>query len=161
MGKNVIVRIAFSMIALMAIFILNQMQGDWLFKQSLKIVPKLQFGASDVEIKWWNFFTYAAFYGGLAPPMVPYISIRERPRTFYYWFVVIMISSMKAIIKLNLHQGRPFWESDEVQPIACSSQYGTPSGHTLSGVGLHLAVWLDFNHLARERGGNIMFGKLH
>ena len=149
MGKHVIVRVAFSLIALFSIFILNEMYGQRLFNYSLKIIPGLQFGASPMEIRFWNFFTNAAFYGGLAPPMIPYIAVSERPRTFYYWFVVVCVSSMKAVIKLNLHQGRPFWESDDVQAIACSSQYGTPSGHTFSGVGLHLAVWLDFNHLAR------------
>ena len=56
---------------------------------------------------------------------------------------------MTSITKLYYHQGRPFWESDQVEAIDCSNQYGNPSGHSFSCAGISLALWLDYNTQAR------------
>lgn len=55
------------------------------------------------------------------------------------------INGVCSIAKLNYHQARPIWVSEEIQPFGCSNQYGNPSGHCFSTFGLCLAVWLDYN----------------
>ena len=62
---------------------------------------------------------------------------------------MIGIDAMTSVAKLYYHQGRPFWESDQVEAIDCSNQYGNPSGHCFSSAGISLAVWLDYNTQAR------------
>jgi len=55
------------------------------------------------------------------------------------------IDALSSIIKLNEHDPRPFWVSDDVQAFSCSNQYGNPSGHCFTCLGIPLAIWLDYN----------------
>ena len=48
-------------------------------------------------------------------------------------------------LKAAHHGPRPFWHSGtEVQGFHCSTQYGNPSGHTLTSFSCLLLPWLDY-----------------
>ena len=63
-------------------------------------------------------------------------------------FVAAAIDAISSIIKLNEHDPRPFWVSDDIQAFSCSNQYGNPSGHCFTCLGIPLAAWLDYNSTA-------------
>ena len=56
--------------------------------------------------------------------------------------------------KIFFHQARPYWVSDNIHAYSCSTQYGNPSGHSLSGLGVTLTVWLDFNEVIITNSAN-------
>ena len=60
-------------------------------------------------------------------------------------------SAMIDVMKLLYAAPRPFWSSDDIEAIKCSSQYGDPSGHSFSTVGF--AVQLALDYIARHDTG--------
>ena len=63
----------------------------------------------------------------------------------YYIVVLAAIFLVMNITKLAYHQARPFWVSFAIEAGSCSSQFGNPSGHSLTSLGVALAVWFDYN----------------
>jgi membrane-associated phospholipid phosphatase len=66
------------------------------------------------------------------------------------------------ITKTAYHQARPFWDSSDVEDLGgCSTQFGNPSGHSLTSFAFVIAMWLDYNHNAEkfEQAGSLL-GKL-
>jgi membrane-associated phospholipid phosphatase len=59
--------------------------------------------------------------------------------------VLAMIFLVMNITKLAYNQARPFWVSYAIEAGSCSSQFGNPSGHSLTSLGIALAVWFDYN----------------
>ena len=57
------------------------------------------------------------------------------------------------VTKLYYHQARPFWASSDVKAFGCSTQYGNPSGHSLTSMGAALFLWLDYNQNAQNKEG--------
>jgi membrane-associated phospholipid phosphatase len=55
-----------------------------------------------------------------------------------------------TVTKIWFHAPRPFWVADDIQAFACSNQFGNPSGHALTSLGVALIVWLDYNKAVRE-----------
>lgn len=48
------------------------------------------------------------------------------------------------MMKLGYHEPRPFWITTNIQAFSCSSQFGNPSGHSSSSMGMAMVVWLDY-----------------
>lgn len=63
---------------------------------------------------------------------------------------------MMDISKMNYHQARPFWVTNEIEAISCSSQYGNPSGHSMVSLGMTLAFWLDYNTRSRAPESKVL-----
>lgn len=74
-----------------------------------------------------------------------YHTTTQRPRAVYYIVVLAAIFLVMNITKLAYHQARPFWVSFAIEAGSCSSQFGNPSGHSLTSLGVALAVWFDYN----------------
>ena len=49
------------------------------------------------------------------------------------------------VFKLRYHQARPFWVSPKIQAFGCSTQYGNPSGHSMTSIAIALIFWYDYN----------------
>ena len=84
----------------------------------------------------------------MLPILIPYNWISQRARCFYYLFCVLTIGALTSMAKLFYHEARPFWVSDDVSAYACSNQYGNPSGHCFTTVGVVLTIWFDYNSVA-------------
>lgn len=64
--------------------------------------------------------------------------------------VLAAIFLVMTISKLSYAQARPFWVSADIKAGSCSSQFGNPSGHSLTAMGMALAVWLDYNQMVLD-----------
>ena len=136
---------------LSTIVISQQGYYEPLMKDSLDFIPLLQEGTSDATQGIWGF--YSTWGGNLAtflPFGIVYFFIKQRPRAYYYMFCASAIDGISAITKLNSHQERPFWVSPDVQAFHCSGQYGNPSGHSFTCLGIPLILWLDYNQKAMK-----------
>ena len=143
---HTLLKIGVSAGILFAIIILSQAYEIPLFKKSLDVIPEIQAGASGSTKQFWKIYSDGGLHSAeVLPWLLTYLFIKERSRSFYYLFMSIGIATMSSIVKLHNHQGRPFWENPAVDAIACSNQYGNPSGHSFASMGMALAVWLDFN----------------
>ena len=113
---------ALAVIVLFTILIWEQSFDQKLFEKSLTVIPNIQAGASETKQNAWNNFSNV----GLAvissvPIIIPYIFISQRARSFYYLFVSLMIEAITAVAKLNYHEARPIWVSEDVQAFGCSN----------------------------------------
>lgn len=63
----------------------------------------------------------------------------------YYTVLLATIFLVMNVTKLDYHQARPFWVSPDIEAGSCSTQFGNPSGHSLTAMGMALSVWLDYN----------------
>jgi len=48
------------------------------------------------------------------------------------------------VIKLMMHDPRPFWAGGLVKAFDCSGEFGNPSSHCSNTLGLFLLAWLDW-----------------
>ena len=55
----------------------------------------------------------------------------------------LFLQGFTNITKLAYHDPRPFWVDTDIQAFSCSSQYGNPSGHSSTSVGMLCLVWLE------------------
>lgn len=79
------------------------------------------------------------------PILIPYIDVTQRAKAFYYLTLVLGATIVMSLQKLNYHQARPFWVSEEIWAGDCTTEYGNPSGHCLMSLGISLSVFLDYN----------------
>ncbi len=56
------------------------------------------------------------------------------------------------ITKLSYADPRPYWASQDVTAFKCSTQFGNPSGHSETSIGMALTVWLDFDASKQFKG---------
>ena len=148
-----------SLIWLIIILFTEPLYNQSLFDESLNLIPQLQHGASNFKIKMWYLFSNVTFYASLLAPILVFLLIfQQRARAFYYVMVFGVALLVTNVMKLKYHQARPFWVSEDVQALSCSSQYGNPSGHSLAAICL-LTVWLDYNQVCHQ-GGNGKFQAL-
>ena len=68
---------------------------------------------------------------------------KERLRCVYYVDVFTLLLIVMNVTKLAYHNPRPFWVSPEIKAFACSGQFGNPSGHSETSIGMALTLWLD------------------
>jgi membrane-associated phospholipid phosphatase len=149
MEVNKLVWVVLSGFTLFTIIFVEQGFHESYFEDSLEFIPKLQEGASEFKQKTWDAYSNLGLTLVNAVPMlVPYYWIEQRPRCFYYVVVILAIDAIMAVSKLNDHQARPIWVSEAVKAYGCSNQYGNPSGHCLSTMGITLTCWLDYNTCA-------------
>ena len=88
--------------------------------------------------------------------------LSERPRLIYYFLLLSAVLMLTNTLKTSYHEARPFWDNPNIQDLAgCSTQFGNPSGHSLTSFAFALAVWLDYNNCSEkfEASGSVL-GKL-
>ena len=93
-------------------------------------------------------------YGCLVFPLIYlYCFMRERSRAAYLAMSLGVYSFMIDVMKLLYAGPRPFWDSDSIEALKCSSQYGDPSGHSAATVGFAVQLALDYS--ARHKLGTV------
>ena len=149
---NDLVKVVFSAFALMILLVAEQGYRDYLWERTLIDVPQMQQNSSTGAQEFWKLFSNAGL--GLVssvPIAVPYLYVSERSRCFYFVLATIGIQALTSILKLAYHGPRPFWVSPDIQAFDCSNQYGNPSGHCFTTLGMVLVCWLDFNSWVQHR----------
>ena len=141
------VKIFFSLITLVSIWLMSNAYEKSMFEYSVLVIPGMQNDTSHFMKLWYAFTSDFFFYAiNIIPIAVTYVRMNDsRPRCFYYFFLVFGIDAMSAMLKLHRHQPRPFWVSADIEALSCVKQYGNPSGHSFSCMGLACAIWLDYN----------------
>ena len=146
-----LVKCLYSLLALFCILIGQQAYEQTYFDKTLDFAPDMQARTSDAAANFLSFLSDTKDAYVSAPMLVCFLFIGQRSRAFYYLVMHMCISAGGALTKLNYHQGRPFWESLEVEALACTGTYGNPSGHSWGSLATSLTVFLDFNAWASAR----------
>lgn len=110
-----LVRVLLSFMALITILILQQAYEWTWFDYSLTFIPKLQAGASSFTQWAWDFYSNAGLsLINAVPFLATFLYVEQRARAFYYLVVIAGISAITAVMKLNYHQQRPIWVSEDI-----------------------------------------------
>jgi len=81
----------------------------------------------------WRAFSDLALIGALGGPFLhEFIWKGDLGVAVYQAVVVGAITVFINFFKLFYHDPRPFWSSDAVQAFQCSTQFGNPSGHSIT-----------------------------
>jgi len=96
------------------------------------------------------------------PILVALFGKRDLALTTYFSFVVTILTFFTNYMKMAYHGPRPFWSSDDVQAFHCSTQYGNPSGHSMFGFGMPMALALNYvaEKNVSNKGVSAIFGSL-
>lgn len=87
--------------------------------------------------------------GAIVVPLV----LEMRYRSCYYIIMLAAVLVLSGVTKTAYHQPRPFWVAPDVAIYSsCSTQFGNPSGHSLSAMAFALAIWLDYNYCCSTGG---------
>lgn len=151
MNKRTLVAVGLSAISLAAILLTEPMYNSSLYNWSLDKIPTVQTRNAEV-FSLWELYSTGGLVVACAAPVVYslYKTTTERARAVYYTMVLGAIFLVMTISKLSYAQARPFWVSSDIEAGSCSSQFGNPSGHSLTAMGMALAVWLDYNQMALD-----------
>ena len=140
-----LIKAFFSFGVLIALIILAQSYQQSLFDWSLEKIPELQADASIFKENAWSFYSnYGLAAIIILPFALTYLLIEERSRCFYYLFFIVGSEAVANVIKLANHAPRPYWVSPEIRAFNCSNQYGDPSGHSMTSMGILMSLWFDF-----------------
>jgi membrane-associated phospholipid phosphatase len=72
-------------------------------------------------------------------------SVCKPSRSFYYLITIFLNVFTIIVLKLILHGPRPYMITDEgIHVNGFSSEFGDPSGHTLSSAQVLLTLYLDY-----------------
>ena len=116
-----LIKAGISIGSLVVIILLAQAYHDSLFERSLTLIPELQKDLSENGKTAWNLTSDFIFYSvSVLPLALAYIRLETRPRCIYYFLLSHGVFAIANILKLNLHQARPYWESSEIDAVNCS-----------------------------------------
>ncbi len=74
----------------------------------------------------------------------------SKKKTLYYLLMILVNIYFTIVMKLILHAPRPYMVVDEeIKVNGFSSEFGDPSGHTMSSAQVLLTMYLD---IAKEKG---------
>ena len=106
---------------------------------------------------FWSHYSDLGVAAGVSlPPFILYFILWRRIHALYYLFVLSALLFLMNVSKLWYHDPRPFWVSDEIQALTCSTQYGNPSGHSMFSMAAATTIWLDVNDRYRNSPGSWM-----
>ena len=147
MSKETLFVIICSIVALIIILVTEPIYNLDLFNWSLIEIPVLQVNTTNSGFVIWDIYSNVCLVIACGAPIVWALAhtLTQRHRAVYYVIVLSAIFLVMNITKLIYHQARPFWDSSSIKAGSCSSQFGNPSGHSLTSLGMALAVWLDYN----------------
>ena len=143
-----------SLLGILAILLIEPGYREPLFNYSVDVyIPEKQAVTEGMAI-WDAYSNYCLPVVVLVPLATLALWLgrgAERRRAFYYVAVLTANVFVMNISKLWYHEPRPFWVSQGIETQSCSSEYGSPSGHSLLATAFTLAVWLDYNQAMSQQ----------
>lgn len=81
----------------------------------------------------------------------------SRKRAMYYLILISVFIFMMSFFKLFYHEPRPYMVVAEIKVYDCSTEFGNPSGHTMSVGSIMVLLFLEYFYtndhgLQNERG---------
>lgn len=73
-----------------------------------------------------------------------YIIFPGKLKTLSFIIYFIFIIYLTSLLKMFYNDPRPYWENSEVMAKECSTDYGNPSGHSLSAILLFGILWYRY-----------------
>ncbi len=119
--------------------------------------------ASSTQIEFWKIWTdYGLIVVQAAPLAIFYIIPKQRVRFFYYLVLFSFVMLVMNVTKLSYADPRPYWVASDIVAYKCSNQYGNPSGHSETSMGIAMTLWLDyaFTNASNLRKGVLLFAAL-
>ena len=117
-----------------------------LFDASHDLIRDLQSGANNIAWTIWGAYSDTCLYGiSFIPAIACFAFVTQRHRSMYLIIAFSLMTTLSSLLKLYFHDPRPFWVWDDIKVTSCSTQFGNPSGHTLTSTGMAMTIWLDFN----------------
>jgi membrane-associated phospholipid phosphatase len=99
----------------------------------------------------------STFMGGEVMMVLVFVitfTIGRPSRTLYYIFMMVINCYFTIVLKLTMHRPRPYMvpEGEGIRVVGFSSEFGDPSGHTMSCAQVLTTVFLDqVNQNAKKR----------
>lgn len=92
------------------------------------------------------------------PFVLTYLFLEQRPRAFYYTFVMMTTVAVYDILKLYKEEPRPFMVESRIEAFDCmfANNFANPSEHSVAAVSIALTAFLDYNKTYRNDAGNIL-----
>ena len=113
---------SFALFSLVLIFLAEMFYRQPLFNYSLTFIKQIQAGASPGQATLWHAYSNVGLYSIQGVPLViSFVIPSERTRCAYYFAVFLVLMVFQNITKLAYHDPRPFWVSQDVQALSCSS----------------------------------------
>ena len=72
------------------------------------------------------------------------VRMPNRALAFYLLSLLATFISLRDILAIIYSEPRPYWMTDDIKGFTCTTDYGNPSFHTMSGSTFFTAVWLYF-----------------
>jgi membrane-associated phospholipid phosphatase len=79
----------------------------------------------------------------LIPIFISFFTPGWRVKTIYYAFAITVLLILMNVTKLLYADPRPYWVNPDIIVGSCSRNYGNPSGHSSTVMGMSLVMWLD------------------
>ena len=73
------------------------------------------------------------------------IRMPRRHLAFYLVVIVAAMTSLRDMLALMYAEPRPYWISKKIEGNTCTTDFGGPSFHTMSGATFFTALWLIFS----------------
>ena len=129
-------------LALYLIFSVEALYREPLFTFSLDFIYTIQQLTIDIPVVK-QFFLFITDLGAeviIGSTILFSYLLLSRERALYYILNIFVMSHVSSVLKLAYHGPRPYWASDDILAYKCSSDYGSPSGH--SSVSMHTTVFI-------------------
>ena len=134
---------------LLFIFAARSFYQEPLFDASLLIIESWQ---TSKRSPWLALVSklVSTFMGGEVMMVLAYVTLQalaKPSRTLYHLIMCLANSYATILLKLILHQPRPFMVSTQIKAISSSgvsTEFGDPSGHTMSCAQVFLSLFLDY-----------------
>lgn len=133
----------------LALFIVNAVLTDTFMESSIKLTVELQKGANLKVISF--IFSYVIFFMLFAYVFLLYTIRQDIERNLVMILSLAMLIYIQAILKLLYVNPRPIFLSVEIDSSGCTCDYGQPSGHALSSIGLCLLIFDDIRKYFKPR----------
>ena len=92
--------------------------------------------------RWLHFSKYLLYLFPLEILLLT-TDYKYRARQVYLIFLFTITLAVMNITKMAYHEARPFWENSTLFAGDCSSEYGNPSGHSMTSAVFAIAMILE------------------
>ena len=141
----------------MVLIITHIFYSDPLFDASINAILNLQ--KNSTEAGRFSMETISLMFGGevlLFIIMILMIVWTSRARAFYYIMMSMVAIWVTSIGKLVYHHPRPYMVEAKIEVYGCSTEYGDPSGHSLTSSAGLFTILLDFLDVFKDKAPNFV-----
>lgn len=143
---------------LAGIFILHSLYRDFLFERSLVYIENMQKAGRGPLLAFAS-KAVSMFLGGEVMMFFVFVttqSIAKPSRSLYYLIAIFLNVFFTIFVKLVVHRPRPYMVVEEqIRIHGSSSEFGDPSGHTMSSAQVMLTLFLDVMAERKEKKNTI------